>query len=339
MSASQDTRSRDLSGPATSASAQTRRIWPPPNGVGVLVGLAVAAVAIWALQPNFYRGDNASNVLRQAGILGIVTLGQALVLLVAGIDLSVGAVMSATLVAVAELSHNGVPLPVLVLVVLGLGFLVGCLNGLLVAYRGVPPFIATLGMTAVVAGAQLAYTKGVPAGAIPESLRPLGLSGVASIPYSTVLWIGLTAVVYVLLRRTIYGRQLYATGTAPPVAARSGARVRLVILSAYAGCSVLAATAGIVLSAYVGYVDPGVGTGYDLDSISAAVVGGVAFTGGRGGVVGAAAGVLLLTVLLNLVILAGVDPNLQLVVRGGVVIVAMALLAVRSLRAPRERKR
>lgn len=301
--------------------------------------VAAAATAVLFLEPSFYRSENLTNVLRQAGILGVVTLGQTLVLLVAGVDLSVGAVMSGTLIAVAALSRSGsVPLTLVLLVVLVLGLLVGCVNGLLIAYRRVPPFVATLGMTAVVAGGQLAYTKGVPAGTIPQHLRPLGLGGIGIIPYAALLWLALTGALLVLLRGTVYGRQLYAVGTAAQVAARAGAHVRLITLSAYVGCSILAAAAGIVLSAYVGYVDPGVGSGYDLDSISAAVVGGVAFSGGRGGVIGAAMGVLFLTALLNLVILAGVNPNVQLIVRGGVVIVAMAVLALRSASNPTERK-
>lgn len=302
-----------------------------------LVGLA--ALLVLVVEPSFYRSENLSNVLRQAGILGIVTLGQTLVLLVGGIDLSVGAAMSGTLIAVAALSRSGtLPLPLVLIVVFGLGLLVGCINGVLVAYRHVPPFVATLGTTAVVAGGQLAYTKGIPAGTIPKNLRPLGLGDFAGVPYSALLWLALTGVLLVLLRGTVYGRQLYAVGTSVPVAARAGVRVRLIMLSAYIGCSLLAAAAGIVLSAYVGYVDPGVGSGYDLDSISAAVVGGVAFTGGRGGVAGAALGVLLLTVLLNLVILAGVNPNVQLIVRGGVVIAAMAVLVLRAASHPQERK-
>jgi len=301
------------------------------GAVYLLATATVLAVLIEVWVPRFYHLDNITNVLRQAGILGIVTLGQCLVLLVAGIDLSVGAVMSASLVVVAELSRpGGLGLFSTLVVVLLLGAFVGSMNGLLVAYRGVPPFIATLAMTAVVGGAQLAYTKGVPAGAIPESLRPLGLTGIGRLPYATILWMVLAFVLFILLRRTAAGRHLYAAGTSRAVAVRSGTRTELVVLAAYIGCGLLAAVAGIVLSAYVGYVDPGIGTGYELDSISAAVVGGVAFTGGRGGVLGASLGVLFLSILLNLVILAGINPNLQLVVRGGVVIGAMAVIAVRA---------
>lgn len=297
----------------------------------LLAAVLGSALLVKIFLGNFYSVDNVSNVLRQAGILGIVTLGQALVLLVGGVDLSVGATMSASLVLVAELSRPGeLPLGLTAAVVLGMGIAVGVINGFLCAIRNVPPFIATLAMTAVIGGAQLAYTKGVPAGSIPANLRPLGLGSLGGIPYPALLWITLAALLAFLTRRTIAGRQLYATGTSVAVAVRAGVRTRLLTMAAYIGSGLLAATAGIVLSAYVGYVDPGIGTGYDLDSISAAVVGGVAFTGGKGGVVGACAGVLFLTILLNLVILAGIDPNVQLVVRGALVIAAMTVLAIRS---------
>ena len=301
--------------------------------------LVLGTLLIWLWQPAFFQSGNISNVLLQAGILGVVTLGQTMVLLVAGIDLSVAAVMSASLVVIASLSRvGGLSLMWIVLAALALGVLVGLVNGLLVAYKGVAPFITTLGMAAVVGGAQLAYTKGSPAGTVPDSLRPLGLDGVGLVPYAAMVWLGVAVLLWALLRLTTFGRHLYATGTSPKVAARAGVRVRLVTLSTYVACGLLAAAAGVILSAYVGYVDPGVGLGYDLDSIAAAVVGGVAFTGGRGGVVGACAGVLLLTVLLNLVILAGVDPNMQLVVRGVVIVIALAIVAFRFSDAHRQRR-
>jgi ribose transport system permease protein len=311
---------------------------PSRESLSVFGGLLVVAILIRMLVGNFYSVDNVSNVIRQAGILGIVTLGQALALLVGGVDLSVGAVMSVSLVMVAEFSRRGgMSLPETLLVVLAMGMLVGALNGLVIAFRNVPPFVATLAMTAVVGGGQLAYTKGVPAGSIPARLRPLGLKSFEHIPYVTMLWLVLAIVLYIITRRTTSGRHLYATGTSAVVAARAGTRTQSVIVLAYVGSGLLAAIAGIALSAYVGYVDSGIGTGYDLDSISAAVVGGVAFTGGKGGVVGACAGVLFLTILLNLVILAGINPNVQLVVRGALVIAAMAVIAVRTNRNRSER--
>jgi ribose/xylose/arabinose/galactoside ABC-type transport system permease subunit len=297
---------------------------------GLIASVAGMAVLIQLVAPHFYNSDNLFDVLRQAAILGIVTLGQALVLLVAGIDLSVGAVMSASLILLAELSgRHDLPVFVAVLGVLAMGATVGLANGALVTVRGLPPFVATLGMAVVLQGAQLAYTRGVPGGSIPGGLRPLGLSGFGVIPYAFLLCAALAALAWVLLNRTVYGRQVYATGTNAIAARLAGVPTRRVVLSTFIACSLLAATAGTVLSAYVGYVDEYVGTGFDLDSIAAAVVGGVAFTGGKGGVGGAILGVLFVTVLLNLVVLLGVDPNLRLVVRGAVIVGAVAFFALR----------
>jgi ribose/xylose/arabinose/galactoside ABC-type transport system permease subunit len=296
--------------------------------------LVVAAVAV----PGFYSEQNVFNVFRQAAILGIVTLGQLLVMLVGGIDLSVGAVIGVSAVVLAEVGGSTGEGPVLpaILGVLLLGVAVGLVNGVLITLRSVPPFVATLGMSVLLLGARLAYTNGVPSGEIPKTLRPLGLSGIGVVPHALVLWAVLAVLVWLLTTRTTYGRRLYATGTNLQAARLAGIRVRTVVLSTYVLCSVLAACAGLVFSSYVGYVDRYIGQGIDLDSIAAAVVGGVAFSGGKGGVGGTVLGVFLITILLDFVILLGVDPNLQLVVRGAVIVVAVGLLLRRKSRQQRQ---
>ena len=296
-----------------------------------LVAIAVAGVAIAMLVPEFYHRGNLFNVLRQVAILGIVTLGQALVLLVAGIDLSVGAVIGVTLTVLATGGSAGI-VPA-VLLALAIGALIGSVNGALVTVREVPAFVATLGMAVLLEGARLAYTKGSPSGDIPAGLRPLGLSGFGVVPYAFLLFAVLAAALWVLLNRTSHGRRIYATGTNEVTARLAGVRVRWVVFSTYVLCSVLAVVAGIVLSAYVGYVDRYIGAGFDLDSIAAAVVGGVAFVGGKGRVGGVILGVLFVTVLLNLVVLIGIDPNVRLVVRGVVIVAAVAFF---TLRQPRD---
>jgi ribose/xylose/arabinose/galactoside ABC-type transport system permease subunit len=294
--------------------------------------VAVAWIAFFAVllftyivAPNFFSTSSIFNVLRQAGILGIVTLGQGLVLLVAGVDLSVGATMAASLVLLAELSQGGGgSVPLALIAVLALGAAIGALNGGLITQRNVPPFVATLGMAAVVEGSRLAYTGGIPSGNIPEVLRPLGLGGFGPVPYGFMLWAVLAIVLWFVATRTTYGRKIYATGSSEEVSRRAGIKVGVITFSAYVVGGLLASIAGLVLSAYVGYVDPSVGAGYTLDSVAAAVVGGVAFTGGKGTVRGMAIGVLFITALLNLVIALDIDPNLQFVVRGVVIIVAIS---------------
>lgn len=320
-----------LSGAADTVAGDEMAAFQKPwwrSALGPLATGAVLLVAIALLWPSFFQNQNLTNVLRAAAILGLVTLGQTFVLLVGGIDLSVGAVMSFGLVLLADVSRN-YDTAVAVIVVLTMSLLVGSINGVLVTLRAVPPFVATLGMSIVVAGASLAYTKGVPAGDIPASLRPLGTQGVAGIPYAFVLWIAVAASVWFVLRKTRFGYHVYATGTSVRGARLAGIRTTKVTFLCYVLGSFLAAVGGIVLSAYAGYIDEYIGTGYDLDSIAAAIIGGVSFAGGEGSVLGVVAGVLFVTVLLNLVILAGLDPNLQLVVRGTILILAVAVFVAR----------
>jgi ribose/xylose/arabinose/galactoside ABC-type transport system permease subunit len=290
----------------------------------VIVAAIVAAVVIGVFEPAFYRSQNQHVLMQQVSVLGLVTLGQLLVLLVAGIDLSVGSVMNATLIVIAVMNRHEDRLALSILLCLAIGAGVGLVNGLLVSLRSVPPFAATLGMLACIEGAILVYTKGVPAGKIPSSLRPVVLDGIGIVPYSLIICLAVAAVITFALRRGTFGRRIYAVGRSPDVARRAAISTTAVRVSAYVGCSVLAATAGIILSAYVGYVDPKIGGNYNLQSIAAAVLGGVAFTGGEGGALGALAGAVFLLALLNVVTLSSLNPFTQLIVQGVVMLVAVS---------------
>jgi ribose/xylose/arabinose/galactoside ABC-type transport system permease subunit len=308
--------------------AQRRTAYAVP-----IVAALVVAGLLGLFEPNFFRLGNLHLLMQQFAVLGLVTLGQLLVLLVAGIDLSVGAVMNASLIVIALMNQHHDRLALSVAASLGLGAAVGLVNGLFVSFRDVPPFAATLGTTAVVQGAILVYTKGVPAGNIPASLRPIALHGIGIVPWAFLLCLAIAAVLVVVLRRGTYGRKIYAVGRSPEVAARVAISPTAIRVSAYVACSVLAALAGIVLSAYVGYVDPTIGGNYNLESIAAAVLGGVAFTGGEGGALGALAGAAFLLVLLNVVVLSSVSPFTQLIVQGVVMLVAVSIFQVMKNRS------
>jgi ribose/xylose/arabinose/galactoside ABC-type transport system permease subunit len=302
------------------SSQRRTRLYALPLG-----SAALAAVLLAALEPGFYRPANLHVLMQQASVLGLVTLGQLLVLLVGGIDLSVGAVMNASLIIIALMNQHRSALALSLLACIGLGALVGMINGLLVSLRAVPPFAATLGMLACIQGAILVYTKGIPAGNIPSSLRPVALAGIGIVPYSLIICLAIAIALTFALRRGTYGRRIYAVGRSPEVARRVAISTTNVRISAYVMCGVLAAMAGIILSAYVGYVDPEIGGNYNLESIAAAVLGGVAFTGGEGGAIGALAGVLFLLVLLNVVTLSSLNPFTQLIVQGVVMLLAVSV--------------
>ncbi len=297
-------------------------------GVYISLGMILLAAAI--LTPGLYSSQTIFVMLRQASQLGIVAIGQTLALLVAGLDLSVSGVIVLTSVIIANVgAGQDSNLLLAILVALGFGELIGLANGLLITRRNVPPFVATLGVLVLVEGAQNAYTRGVPGGFVPAGLNVMN-AALGPIPVPVVLWILLSIGFIIILRRTPYGRRIYAVGSNREAARLSGIRVGRVLLTVYILSSLMAATAGIVLTGYIGYVDRFLGQGLDLDSIAAAVVGGTTFTGGRGGLAGTAAGVLLIQILSTMALLLGLDVQVQLIIKGLVVIGAVALYSLAS---------
>jgi ribose/xylose/arabinose/galactoside ABC-type transport system permease subunit len=295
---------------------------------GVLFLLFVIAGII---SPEFLTANNLTNVLRQSAALGIVSVGQTLVMITGGFDLSVTAVMQLVTVIIAEytLGRNELILPA-VLLTLFIGLIIGLLNGVIITKQHASPFMVTLAIAFVITGARLAYTRGTPSGLLPDGLRPLSQGEILGIPFSIVLYLSLTLIISIILQRTTFGRRLYATGANYKASRLTGVNVNTIKLSSYALSGLLAALAGLVLAAYVGYIDQWLGGGYDLDSVAAAAIGGVSLSGGKGGVWGTLAGVLLIRMLMNFVIVVGLSIEYQFVIRGLVVIAAVALYSFRS---------
>lgn len=273
----------------------------------VLVYAAVAA-------PSFYSSGNLRQVLLQTSSLGVVVAGQTLALLVRGVDMSVSAVALVTAVFVVSATDSSQSILYLVLALV-CAVVVGLINGGLVVFRGVPPFIATFAALIVVGGAELAYTSGQASGNVPQWARDLGSQG-WGVPYATMTWAAAVIVLFAVLTFTTWGRWVYAVGSNPAAARHAGVPVGFVTISAYVICAVSAMVGGLLLSGYLGYVDQTVGTSLSLNSITAAILGGVAFSGGRGGVIGAAVGAILMSVLVNVVIVAGLATYWQFVVVG-----------------------
>ncbi|MCY4072088.1 MAG: ABC transporter permease [Chloroflexi bacterium] len=298
---------------------------------GVYIALVVLLLAATVLTPKLYDVNTIAVVMRQASQLGIVAIGQTMILLVAGLDLSVGGIFIMTSIVVADFTNGRDELVIpAILIALALGALVGLGNGVLVTKRRVPPFVATLGMLVLVKGATQAYTKGIPGGFVPEVLGLVNQSWfVLSVPL--LLWLGLNAFFMFVLRRTAYGRKVYAVGSNIEAARLSGISVDAVRISVYILGSCLAVVSGVVLTGYVGYVDRFIGTGLELDSIAAAIVGGTAFVGGRGGLLGTIAGVLLIQLLSTMAVLMGLDIEVQFIIKGLVILGAVTLYSVASI--------
>jgi ribose transport system permease protein len=292
---------------------------------GVYISFALLLAVAFFITPEIYSRNTLFLILRQASQLGLVAIGQTLVMVVAGLDLSVTGVIVMTSVIIAEvgIGQDSRILPGVLLALL-CGGLVGLGNGLLVTKRNVPPLVATLGMLVLVRGALLAHTRGIPSGQVPNGLGVLSMP-IGPLPLSFLLWIAIYITFAVILTATPYGRRIYAVGSNREAARLSGVSVHWHLISAYVLCALLATVAGIVLSGYVGYVDRYLGRGFDLDSITAAVIGGTAFTGGRGTLIGTVAGVLLVQFLSSMLLILGLDIEVQLLVKGIVVIAAVAL--------------
>ena len=247
-------------------------------------------------------------------------------LLVGGIDLSIGAVIGLTTVIVASHTDgDGSALPAAIVLALLAGLAVGGVNAGLVVLRRVPPFVATFATFVLVQGTITAATRGAPSGEIPKALAPLGADRVAGIPVPLWLFAALALVAGAVLARGVAGRRVYATGANPRAAALSGIRVSWVVAAAYLLSAVLAVLAGLVDAAYVGHVDAQLSRSLNLDSVAAAVIGGVALTGGEGTIWQTAIGTVLLAVLLVWMLELGAGAGGQLLVEGAVILLAVWL--------------
>ncbi len=297
-----------------------------PLLVAPLLGPFAVIVVGFLFASNFFSAGNFANLSRQIGFLSVVALGQMVVLLIKGIDLSVGALMTLAMVFVARNARETEVDPKLLITgALFVGVVVGLVNAYLVLGRNIPPFVATLSMYLLLNGIISIWTKGVPSGEVPEILKQLGATKVGILPIPTVIGLGLTICLAVLLSRTIFGSWIYATGQNSEAAKIAGIPTGLVTILAYVICSVCAVIGGLLLSGYIGYVDRYLGQGWELDSIAAAIVGGTAFAGGRGGAFRTLAGVFTIAGISNVILLTGADRWLRFVSTGFVIILSMVL--------------
>jgi ribose transport system permease protein len=309
----------------TSVSVQRRNVlrMVPRVFLALLVLLLILAI----FSPRSVAPSNLLNLLRQGSALGVVALGQTLVLMSGGLDLSVCStvILSDVLAAMLMSGRDERVLPV-VLLVLGIGAFIGLINGVLVAYFKITPFIATLGMNFVVYGAALVYSGGAPRGDIPPSMRFWGNGFIAGVfPASALLWLVITLVLAFLIRRTRYGRELVAVGANRRAARLAGVSDSNITVIAYVLSSLSAAAGGLLLVAYVGTGTLEVGTDFLLGSIAATVIGGTPFEGGRGTLWGTFGGVLFLMVLYSILTVLALPTSGRRMVEGVIILVALAL--------------
>ncbi|MFI6062648.1 substrate-binding domain-containing protein [Streptomyces sp. NPDC051286] len=296
---------------------------------GALTALIVLVVAMSALSGDFLTTDNLLNIGVQAAVTAILAFGVTFVIVSAGIDLSVGSVaaLSATVLAWSATSA-GVPVAIAVLLAIATGLAAGLVNGILISYGKLPPFIATLAMLSVGRGLSLVISQGSPI-AFPNSVSHLGdtLGGWLPVPVLVMVVMGL--ITAFVLGRTYIGRSMYAIGGNEEAARLSGLRVKKQKLAIYALSGLFAAAAGIVLAARLSSAQPQAANGYELDAIAAVVIGGASLAGGTGKASGTLIGALILAVLRNGLNLLSVSAFWQQVVIGGVIALAVLLDTVR----------
>lgn len=298
-------------------------------GAAYLVLISLFLIASVA-SPDFLDKQNLLNIGRQAAPLAIVALGQTIVILCGGIDVSVGAVMSLTTVVLSQ-EMGGDPAMVLpaVLIVLVLGLVIGLCNGVLISRVGTDPFVTTLAALLIVQGAALVYTQGTPSNGLTHGFRQISEGELLGIPASIFFAAAVFALVWFLLGRTIWGKSIYAIGGNLRATYLSGRRTALIQTSAYVACSLLAVVAGLLLAARIGTAEVKAGSGFELEAIAAVLIGGTVFGGGRGRVAGTIAGVLILVILFNLVNLLSLPSEIQLIVRGLVIVLGVAVYSRR----------
>lgn len=291
---------------------------------GPLLGLLILAAALSFASPYFLTWDNILNILRQSAVNGLLSLGQLLVILTAGIDLSVGSVLGLSTVVFAKAARAGLPAGVAFAAALGCGLALGLVNGFLLTGLKLPhPFVSTLGMMNVARGAAMLISAGFPIPDLHTTARYPGAGSVAGVPVPVLIMLATFAVVGLLLRHTVFGRDIYAIGGNPEASRLAGIAVNARLNAVYGISGLLAGLAAILLAGRMNAGFPLAGVGAELDSIAAVIIGGASFFGGLGTVSGTLIGALIIAVLRNGLNLLNVSTHWQMVVIGAVIIWAV----------------
>ena len=304
---------------------------------GIFLIFAVMVVGASLLSSAFLSTTNLINVVRQMSVVGLIALGVTGVIVSGGIDLSSGSVVGLTAVVAASLAQDpdyatpfypGLHLPLIVAVLAAcvVGALVGSINGSLVAKTRIPPFIATLGTFTAIRGLALLYTGGRPISDLTDAYNFIGQGDVLGIPVPIIILVIMAVVTHILYAHTKFGKYIYAIGGNEQAARVSGIDASRFKMLIYVYAGFLAGLAGLVVSSRIGSGQPGLGVGYELDAIAAAVIGGTSLSaGGIGTVAGTIVGALIIGVLNNILDLTNVSAYFQQIIKGCIIVGAVIL--------------
>ena len=291
-----------------------------------LIGLLVLMIIVTMIDTTFIQISNLSNVLRQVSINGLIALGMTLVILIGGIDLSVGSVFGLTGAILAGMLMAGFNPVLALIIVLILGILLGSLNGLLIAKGKLQAFIATLGTMAIFRGILQVYTDGRPiTGFDSNFIDYIGRGYLLGIPVPTIILIVATLIMIFITKKTVFGKEIYAVGGNQRAAVLSAINVDKVKIKVYAISGLLTTISGVILLSRLNSAQPTAGNAYEMDAIAAVVLGGTSMAGGKGRITGTFIGILMIGVISNALNILNVSSFYQNIVKGVVILLAVLI--------------
>lgn len=303
----------------------------------MIIGILILFIAILAMltEGKTIQPVNMVNIVRQVSAIGIIAVGMTFAIITLGIDLSVGSILALSAVTAASFAQNqsesmmylGLDVPVILAVVAGVavGGLAGLTNGILIAKFRLAPFIATLGMMSIARGLAFIYSEGRPVSNLKDDYNWIGQEYLFGVPIPVILFLLVAAIAHFLLGYTKFGRYVYAIGGNEVAARVSGIRIPKVTIGIYTMIGLFAGLAGVLLSARIGSGNPELGTGIELDAITASIIGGTSFKGGIGTIWGTIIGALLIGIINNGLDILNVSPFMQMVVKGAIIIFAIII--------------
>jgi ribose/xylose/arabinose/galactoside ABC-type transport system permease subunit len=292
---------------------------------GLLVVIFLLVLIMSLVKPVFLTSGNIINVLRQVSINGVLAIGITFVIMAGDIDLSIGSIVAVTAVIVGSLLEKGQSPAIAIALGMVAALAFGLLNGFLVAVGGLPPFIATLSTMTIARGFALVYANGRNFVIVHERFLEIGKGSTLGIPNPIWILLVVCIIAYILLNFTIFGRHVYAFGGNRQAAKLAGVRVKLVEISVYVITGLRAGLAAIILASRTSAGQPTAGTGYELDAIAAAAIGGTSMAGGSGTIGGTIMGFIIIGIMLNSLTLLNVSSFYQQIVKGIIIIVAVML--------------
>ena len=302
---------------------------------GIVLILLLICIVLSILSPTFLSLQNFINVFRQVSITGIIAVGMVFVIVTGGIDLSVGSITGIVAMVATSLAHpDQFPVIVPVLVGLAVGIVAGAVNGIIIAYGDVPPFITTLGIMTSLRGLAQLYNNGRPIIDLSDEYTEIGGGMLGQVPYPVIIFIVVILLGILFLRFSKFGRHVYAVGGNEQSAKVSGINVKRVKLLVYIIAGFVSALSGIIISSRVMTGSPTAGEGYEMDAITACVIGGASLSGGAGSVLSTVIGALIVGVLSNGLDLLKVSSYWQQIVKG-IIIIAAVLIDIKTKAAKR----